>query len=426
MLTQKWINSSSKKALACSFIALLIYIFLVAFSPRKLIYDEVYYMGIAKDYIKSGFTPYFIENISGHTGILYSIVHAIFSPLTNYSVPHIRFVNVFLLFGCYLLILIWLKVRSDQTVGNALLNSGMWLAAPTAGVIGCMALTELPSIFICLLSTLMLIFAYNQGKWRGNSVTLVSLMVSGVFLGLSTWGRQNFIVVLVASLPFFLPLTKKSVIFGFSYALPTLLIFTYPILIWKGLVPPAVSYAVEGYRFSNFILSFGYLGLIAIILFPRLIIVSRQSCLRILLVSSFLVATFGGLRYVPTLGNLDYAPNRSLLERILGNIGVYIIPYLTGIIFTSLAVLFLYSIFKEALSKKTDSIFLYCIISILLIGVSNIKIAHAFSSRYITLALPFLIYIASYKTEDRFFLIRFTFSFILSLLSILNYYEMLL
>ena len=416
MIVKNIINRSYRKALIVPIIALFTYILLVTFSPRELIYDEGYYMSIVKDFIKSGFTPYFIENISAPTGILYSLTHVIFSPLTNYNVPYIRFVNVFLLFGCYLLILIWVKLRNDQTLGNTMLSSGMWLAVPTTGVISCMALTELPSIYLCLLSTVILTFSYNKGEWRGNSFTLISLIISGLILGLSTWGRQNFIVVLFASLPCFLPISKKSIIFGFSYALPGLLIFIYPILIWKGLVPPSVGFVQEGYRFYNFIYSFSYLGVIAAILFPRLIILNKQSCLIAFLISSFLVVIFADLRFVPS---------RFLVERILGNIGVYILSYITGIILVSLGLLFIYSIIKEALSNKTDSILLYCIISILLIGLSNIKITHQFSSRYVTLAIPFLIYAASYKSNNRFFLVRFLFSFVLSILFVLNYYKSL-
>lgn len=408
-------SNSSKKAILFSFIAFLIYIFLVAISPRKLIYDEIYYISIAQDYLREGFTNEFIRNISAPTGILYALVHNLFVPITNFNAPNVRFVSLGLLLCSYLLIFSWLNFTSKKCIESSLLVSAMWLALPTTGVIGCMALTEIPSICFCLTSTLILAFTYNQGAWRKNVfLVAIGLIVSGILLGISTWGRQNFIVVVLASIPLFLPLNRKSIFFATIYSLSALLIFIYPLSVWNGLVPPAVSFVEKGYRISNFILSFSYLGFIGAIIYPKILFFDKKITPAIIAFSGLLVGFYSDLRYLPS---------RMIVEKLFGSMGVFVLSYLIGIFFTSLSLIFIYSLVKETILKKNDTILIYCAISIVLICLSNIKITHQFSSRYITLAIPFLLYIlADQKAVKKFFPAKFLGSLGLSILFLCNYY----
>ncbi len=402
-------SNLSKRAILFSFIAFLIYGSLVAISPRRLIYDEIYYISIAQDYLREGFTNEFIRNISAPTGILYALVHNFFAPITNFSVPNVRFVSLGLILCSYLLIFSWLNFASKKCIESSLLISAMWLVAPTTGVIGCMALTEIPSICFCLASSLILAFTYNQSKWRKNIfLVVIGLITSGLLLGLSTWGRQNFIVIVLASLPLFFPLTRKSIFFATIYSLSALLIFIYPISIWNGLVPPTVSFVEKGYRISNFILSCSYLGFIGAIVYPKILFLDRKITSAIIAFSVLLVGFYSDLRYLPS---------RMIVEKLFGSMGVFILSYLIGVFFTSLGLIFIYSLVKESIFKRNDTILIYCAISIVLICLSNIKITHQFSSRYVTLAIPFLLYILSdQKALNKFFSAKFLGSFSLSIL----------
>jgi len=411
----KHFSNLSKKVLVFSLIAFLIYIILIANSPTKLIYDEVYYISIARDYIRDGFTNEFIKNISAPTGILYSLVHSFFLPITNFNAPNIRFISLGLILVSYVLMFLWLQLANKNDTEQSLVVSSLWLVAPTTGVIGCMALTEIPSICLCLGSSFLLTFAYNAGKWRQSKVwTMFGLAVAGILLGLSTWGRQNFIVVLFAAIPIFLPLKRKFILFAAAYSLPALLIFAYPISIWNGLVPPTVSFVEKGYRVSNFILSCSYLGVIATIVYPNILLVGKKIALAIVVLSVLLVGFYSDLRYVPS---------RMIVENLFGSIGVFFLSYLIGVLFTSLALIFIYSLIKECVLKRNNIILVYCAMSIILIALSNIKITHQFSSRYITLAIPFLLYFLAYQKKiSKFFLAKFSISLCLSVLFLYNYY----
>lgn len=403
-----------------------IYIVLILLSPHQLIYDEVYYVKIAQDFLISKLSYDFIYNIYAPTGILYALTHYVFYPLTQYQPPNIRFVNLLLLLISYIVIFLSLKIIHKQETKVALLNSIPWLVFPTTGVISGMALTELPAITLFVGSSFLLGIAYNNGNWRSQSSSLPYLTISGILLGLSTWGRQNFIVALVATLFIFLPINRKSLIFSLTYAIPALVIFLYPLSIWHGLVPPSVKFVEEGYRFSNFFLSLGYLGVYSLIIFPEFILSKdRQTFLSLSVMSLILVLIFPDLRY---------APSQFLLERIFGTFIKNVIAYCFGILLVFISLLLVYSIYLQIrkIKKNNDSnLTMYIYYSLFLIAIcfSNIKITHQFSSRYITLALPFLVYIVganNFLSKDKFVFYRFTFSFVLSIIFILNYYGFLL
>lgn len=403
-----------------------IYIVLILLSPHQLIYDEVYYVKIAQDFLIYKLSYDFIYNIYAPTGILYALTHYVFYPLTQYQPPNIRFVNLLLLLISYIVIFLSLKIIHKQETKVALLNSIPWLVFPTTGVISGMALTELPAITLFVGSSFLLGIAYNNGNWRSQSSSLLYLTISGILLGLSTWGRQNFIVALVATLFIFLPINRKSLIFSLTYAIPALVIFLYPLSIWHGLVPPSVKFVEEGYRFSNFFLSLGYLGVYSLIIFPEFILSKdRQTFLSLSVMSLILVLIFPDLRY---------APSQFLLERLFGTFIKNVIAYCFGILLVFISLLLVYSIYLQIrkIKKNNDSnLTMYIYYSLVLIAIcfSNIKITHQFSSRYITLALPFLVYIVganNFLSKDKFVFYRFTFSFVLSIIFILNYYGFLL
>ena len=402
-----------------------IYALLIFLSPPKIIYDEIYYIKIAQDFLVSKLSHEFILNIFAPTGILYALVYYLFYPLTQYQIPNVRFVSLFLLLASWIIIFLSLRIVHKQNSNLALLNSIPWLIFPTTGVISCIALTELPAITFFLASSFLLGIAYNHGNSRSQASSLLYLITSGVLLGLSTWGRQNFIVALVATVFIFLPINRKSIIYLLIYAIPALLIFFYPVSIWHGLVPPSVGFVEKGYRFSNLILSLGYLGIFSMIIFPKFILPKdKRTFLFLSLMSLVLVLIVPGLRY---------APSQFLLESVLGNIITSIIAYFFGSLLFLISLLFIYAIYLQLKRIRQENnsnfaIYIYYSIALLAICFSNIKITHQFSSRYITLALPLLVYIVGsgdFLSKDKLVFYRFTFSLILSIIFILNYYRFL-
>ena len=422
-ICKRLLQSKSHHEYKFAFISIFIYTVLVYFSPHKLLYDEIYYIKIAQDFLDSKLSTEFISNIFAPTGILYALVHYLFYPLTHYQIPNIRFVNILFLIISFALICLSFKYIHHQKFQTSLLNSLPWLVFPTTGVISCMALTELPAIAFFIASSFILGIAYNSGDWRSPGKTALYCSISGILLGLSTWGRQNLIVCMLGSALLFLPLNRKSIIFGLSYALPALSIFFYPISIWGGLVPPSVDFVEKGFRFSNFFLSLGYLSLFSIIIYPKILIssLSKSILMKFISISLLLVSITPGLRY---------APSRFLLERLFGSFITYLISYIFGIaiVFISLVLLkFILSEISRELGSKNSWNIIYYALGIMAICFSNIKINHQFSSRYITLALPFLVYVLGNSdygmNKDKFFYIRLSLSLFLSVLFTLNYYK---
>jgi len=420
-------NQYSPKILYISysivFAIFAIYTGLVLISPQKFIYDEVYYMEIAQNFLASRLSQEFIRNISAPTGILYALVHYTFYPATHHQIPAIRFVNIFFLIASFSLIFASFKTIAKQESCLSFLNAIPWLVFPAIGVISCIALTEISAITFFLISTFLLFYAYNDGRWRASLYSILYLVGSGLCLGLSTWGRQNFILTILGAVVIFLPLSRRSTVLALSYLLPVLLVFLYPISLWNGLVPPAVEFVEQGYKFSNLILSLGYLGIFTILLYPKSILSqSRQTLLRVFWVSLALVVFIPGLKYVPSV---------FLLQSIFGITFTKVIAYLFGLLLTFTSILtlnFIYSRFRFTQNKTDLKFYTYNAIIIVLICFSNVKIVHQFSSRYITLVLPSLVYVMGLSSTlfaNGFIYLRLVFSFLMSVLFVLNYYEFL-
>lgn len=200
----------------------------------------------------------------------------------------------------------------------------------------------------------------------------------------------------------------------------------YPVSIWHGLVPPSVKFVEEGYRFLNFFLSLGYLGLYSLIIFPEFILPQDKR--------TFFCVSVISLILVFMLPDLRYAPSQFLLERLFGTVITNLVAYCFGIVLVFISLLLVYSIYLQIrkIKKNNDSnVTMYIYYSLVLIAIcfSNIKITHQFSSRYITLVLPLLVYIVgsnNFLSKDKLVFYRFTFSFVLSIIFILNYYGLLL
>ena len=123
---------------------LLLLAVLIAVSPARLIYDEVYYMQAAHILATSGSFDVLMHTRSDiAAGPLYPYLHVLASPLTSFAAPAIRFVN----FACLLITLAalaWtLRLMRQSTPW---LRAAMLLAVPMIWPTSGMALTELPAL----------------------------------------------------------------------------------------------------------------------------------------------------------------------------------------------------------------------------------------------------------------------------------------
>ncbi len=367
---------------------LLVYGLLIALSPHELVYDEIYYIDIAKNLAKLGLSAQFISGMDAPTGILYAILHDSVSALTNFRPPWIRFVNLILGCGtCYLLCKIYTVVRSainkdiknDNSTGLAI--PAVWLAAPVTGVILCMALTELSAIFFSLLGTCLLVI--HSAKQSIRRFDFILPFLAGISYGLSIWGRQNFVILPVLSVILLFPLNSSKlrsyfIVFGISA-----LFFFVPVMIWGGLVPPSVGFVGRGLKFSSLVFSFYYvvaaLFLAAPSIFQRL---DRRSVLVSGLIASLVIILFPDLIIVP---------GAFYITKVFGTLGAFIVGILFSFSLLSLSFITLQTIINKIFMDNPNRFTVFFLASALILLISNIKITHQFSSRYITLALPYIL-----------------------------------
>jgi hypothetical protein len=377
-------------------IPIVVYILLVAVSPKELIYDEVFYIDIAKQLAKSGLTSQFIENMTAPTGILYGIVHLIPSGLTGLQPPWIRWVNVIFAGGCcYFLYLISDKLRQtfQQRPANPSISiPAAWLCAPINAIILCLALTEMSGIFFSLAGTYFALDSSLEAEQR--RIPVGKLILSGVLFGLSIWGRQNFIIVPVCTLFLFLPLTWKRVCSFLLLLGSSLPFFLGPIIIWKGLVPKTVGFVESGLALNSLFFSLYYLSAVLCIVSPNLYWPIKKSKLVICLALS--AAT---LALMPSL---IWSPSQYFIKNLFGATGLMVSGVLFSSIFLALSYFTIFSMIEIALKNPRDKIVHFLLSSSALLLISNVKITHQFSSRYITLALPFaLILVYNYTSIPR-------------------------
>lgn len=277
LLNQK--NGSKKYWTIVLVALLLIYGMLIALSPHKLVYDEIYYIDIARDLSRVGLSLKILSEMDAPTGILYAILYAFLhgsaSALTDFKPPWIRTINFILGLGtCYLLFKTYAVVRSAININIECAKSSgvalpaVWLAAPVTGVIMCMALTELSAIFFSLLGTcLLVIFSAKQSNRRFDSILP---LLAGISYGLSIWGRQNFIIVSILSVILLLPLNRSKLRSYFIVIGISAIFFFIPVMTWGGLVPPSVDFVGKGFKFSSLVFSLYYLVAVLFIATPSI------------------------------------------------------------------------------------------------------------------------------------------------------------
>jgi hypothetical protein len=402
---------------------LVIYGTLILLSPASLIYDEVYYISIAKEMSKLGLTPKFIAQMDAPTGILYAIVHGVASIFTNFQPPGIRYVNFALVCGsCYFLVEIFKRI-CDKSIDFLYRKAGLalaasWLATPITGVITCLALTEVSAIFFSLLGSLAIIDSVL--KEENDRMPLGGLLLGGLAYGLSIWGRQNLVALPLLSLILFLPLTLNRFRSYLIVLFSSIPFFLAPVIIWGGLVPKAVDFVGKGILPSSFFVSLYYVSACLVLVCSN--IYSKVSKMTIALstaFSAFAIALFPSLLITPS---------QFFLRQTFGNLVAGIIGVAFSLVMLSFSLVTLSVLLNILLQNPRDKFTTFFMASSLMLLISNIKITHQFSSRYVTLALPY-IFLAVFIRQP--WLMRLNFAKIVALVIsvlassffVLNYYR---
>lgn len=429
---------------------------MIAGSPDKYIYDEVYYHQYATDLAEKGMGVEYLRELIAPPGPLHGIVHYALGWATELRPIPMRVVTngVFLAAGVCASFLLWRVGRREAWYGVGLLY-----AIPFSGVVIGVSLTESSAMLAATLATLLVVVASQVLESGGREVGCGkrrqwigygAVVMAGFAYAAAVWGRQNYLVVLSA-----LPLLFFRVA-GFAWRpwlLVTLLGGAGAVLlfgIWGGLVPEAVRFVsvgrgesepvgvVAGLNIVFGIRSLAYAAVAFCVLAPG---VFRLGWRLVFLCG--MVALLGCLIFEP----MRFLPSAYLFSKILGE--DFLAP--ASIVFGAGFAFFGFWLFAsvvwncldlvsgDALGMREESVelfdrlgrtgfneklYLFAAAAWLLILASNMKISHQFSSRYVVVAAPFLLITAIYHfrpTTVAF--LRLIGGFALSMLLLANYYE---
>ena len=188
-------------------------------------------------------------------GPLFTVLHALFEPLTGLKLPGVRLVN--LGFSFLAIAALGLAIRS-RGVPHAFPKALALIAAPMIwGPIGT-AMTEMPALaFFC--TALALLFAALDRAGRGSSSAYPLAALAGLACAVAITGRQQFLMVPIASVVLWRRSTWRV---GLIFALIAAGLPTPIFLAWGGLVPPAERRFEAGLSIAHGLTAFSFAGII--------------------------------------------------------------------------------------------------------------------------------------------------------------------
>ena len=390
-------------------IGLVVLLLLIASSPNLIVADERFFLPNLLVYKKYGLSFDFLRNMRDQSpGPLYQ---AIYTPLSNFIslTPKIlRYFNfIFLLFNiCLLYVLL-----TTEKIKNAFLICLLFLAIPMAWDIGGMAFTEMPAIFFCLLSIIIL----RKAILSPAKFSIPIAAIAGLTAGISVMGRTPFLMIIPASFLLFNISGKKLEITFFilcSMIFPCIVFY-----VWKGLVPLDVQGIQSGYNFSYIFLCFTYFAISVLIIYPELYKIDKKHYIiasAIIIIAFILNFFFFKISYMPMNGAIQ---PKNLPKSIM-----VFYPYIFEAFSIGISYIFIVAIVNHA--KKSQSTLKWFYLAFcFLIAFTTIKSAAHFSSRYIMQAYPiFILYIASEIKINKYLLLRCIVGTIIGIISLESYY----
>ncbi|MBL8227503.1 MAG: hypothetical protein JNL98_03465 [Bryobacterales bacterium] len=352
------------------------FVFVVANSPNRFLYDEPYFVNYVPLLHEHGFTPNFLNSLTGAAGPLYAVIHRICEPFTHLQPPRMRLVNVLLL--CVLTGVLasavkrYLPSRRWFVIGGVLVVPMTWV---TAG----MALSEMPAMLFVALS----LYCQLKGlaAFEAHRQFTIWFLLSGACLGVAVWGRQPYLLLL--SIPIVLAIVERRLRVAAVLFVSVVAVCTIPLfVIWQGLTPPSHHSLQQGIAVSHGVLSLGYVAICSMLLAPRRPSLSAMQTLVVMTSILALNAAFEVLQLYPV---------RSAAQRYLSPPMLHAYGIACGSLFASVGVVFFMSQLQTIWSNRDKLQTLAVNAGLLCIALSPLFVAHQYSSRYTAMSLPYLI-----------------------------------
>jgi 4-amino-4-deoxy-L-arabinose transferase-like glycosyltransferase len=352
---------------------------LVASTDAHLTYDEVPYLKPVALLHQQGFSLQFVESYPEPAGLLHVLIHWALEPITGLHPPLVRFVNPALMVIAIVLNFLTLRlVGSSQPLAASLSLLGI----PFVWVLSGLALTEMPSIALTALSILLMVKAQKMLP-EHMAVAVLAALAAGVALGVASLSRALVLVVLGALPCLLMGQSRRPMWTVAAFVLGTLAV-TGPIYaVWGGLVPPhsAVPVSLTSFSLNNMTLSIAYAATAMMILAPQWFTLNAR-----LAVS--LVAAISALNAAS--GFMEISVAHSVVAHLPPSLAA-VIPRLAGSVMLALAALFLVSSAKNIYTRRSDRIWLFFCVSMLLLIAAPGKVVHQYSSRYTGMASGMMI-----------------------------------
>jgi 4-amino-4-deoxy-L-arabinose transferase-like glycosyltransferase len=370
---------------------------LTYFHKQPPLFDEVLFIPNVYLFEKHGLTKEFLVNLNNQApGPLYEFVQLFFKPITGLQAPGIRLVNVFL-FGMVILMIarIFTIIRA---VGffEALTLSLAIVGVPMVWQIAGLALTEMPAMFFCTFSVLLLIHAIRSEN-KPVSGTLLAI-AAGLCLGLAILGRSPFLTIAGASLILlFYKMNSVArwriillyIILALGIALPVF-------YIWGGLVPPQQSFVGKGFSIWHGLLAFAYAGMLTLIISPRWFYLNRSIVMA--LVFTFILMALVNIFFV----RYEYKPFYKAVATILPEPLLKHYPLMISPVLATIALYFIGTCIVHLWQRRNDPLFVFFLVSGMLLLASNFKVTHLFSTRYVGQAAAFFVLVAADYDKSRY------------------------
>lgn len=362
--------------------ALMAMIVLVAGSPSHPIYDEAWFLATVDLLARDGFSLTFLREFPGAAGPTFTLVFAAVDSVFGLAFPWLRLVNVALLVATAALI-----AQSLRGMRDVALTGTMLIVLPTTGVAAGLALTEMPAAFFAIMSIALLVHAMTAPRL---AATVLSA-AGGVALAAAILGRQNYLVLLpclALAMRWTGGRPDRDDLCRVTLAAAIAIALVAPVFIlWGGLVPPRTAWSTSGLAPDNVVRGAGYAGLILLLLAPAIYApLLRRSWLAAIALAAIPLALMFGDRFVPL---------RAIMMALFGGHGLTFIgwgaAYLLSFAALAFAACFTLHLWRhrhEWLTRMTGAAVLFGLLS-------NAKITHQFSSRYVVIIVPLLVLAAA-------------------------------
>jgi 4-amino-4-deoxy-L-arabinose transferase-like glycosyltransferase len=359
---------------------------LVAGSPHHPVYDEQWFLDTLDLLNRQGLSLGFLREFPGAAGPTFTLLFAAIDRVLTLSFPWLRFANVALLAAAATLIWRILAAspeRNKDAPSPALLAASL-TTLPTVGVSAGMALTEMPALFFIVVSVFLLTLARAPNEKVPAWLTAIGC---GATIAFAVLGRQNYLVMLPAlTLAFgWPPACRRHDLTRIAVIGAVVVVIAGPVfIVWGGLIPPKSAWSGDGFSPANAIRSAGYAGIIVLLFAPEIF--------RVLWQRKHLLAA-AALASIPLSLATDRArvPMASLVRPLVGEQAAAAIATGFSFLLSLSAVCFLCCFVFYLWQERTNWLTRFAGSTALLGILSNAKITHQFSSRYVLVFLPFIV-----------------------------------